>query len=534
MTGLLLLVQALAKTVANDARVALLVVSSGSRIVDAGDDLVPWRAPVHGFMKTVLQEYPNLTGHHLDLPESVNDDSVTQVALELRTASTEPIVAYRSGVRLIPRFERVAFDQESADIPFKAGGLYVVAGGLGGIGANVCRYLQAEFAARLAILGRSAPDKVSGALVGLEGSGSAVIYKQADIRDSRETRRAVEDIEAHFGTTIDGIIHAAGQFTERPLPDETPASFAAPLAERVQGALALAKIADERPGSLLVVFSSVNGFFGGASTAAYSSAHSAVDEIMHARIRRGSASYSFAWTVWDETGMARGYLQKELSRSLGFQVLTARTAMQAFKWALQSPARQVWIGLDESSPIVSRHVEGKCQPLTRPKVYYSGSESTTLDAVSVKDHFGREIQAAAVKLPAEHLLPDGTLDLKNLASREGRQSAVAQPETELEALIAGIWTSLLGVDHIDVNDSFFDFGGTSISVAQVSGQLSKVLNRSIPVTTFYRHPSVKALASALAEDNIDGTLEQPSRGDHRRQKMLKRRRSLPSSQRPQP
>jgi amino acid adenylation domain-containing protein len=62
-------------------------------------------------------------------------------------------------------------------------------------------------------------------------------------------------------------------------------------------------------------------------------------------------------------------------------------------------------------------------------------------------------------------------DSENPAGRE--TSSHRAPRTPLEQLIAGVWTELLGVERISVDDTFVDLGGHSLLAVQVSAHLRK-------------------------------------------------------------
>jgi acyl carrier protein len=69
----------------------------------------------------------------------------------------------------------------------------------------------------------------------------------------------------------------------------------------------------------------------------------------------------------------------------------------------------------------------------------------------------------------------------------------------MERQIAEVWEQVLIVnrERIGIHDNFFDLGGDSIKVIRVSGQLKKILNREIPITTFFEYPTIHSLAEFL-------------------------------------
>lgn len=95
--------------------------------------------------------------------------------------------------------------------------------------------------------------------------------------------------------------------------------------------------------------------------------------------------------------------------------------------------------------------------------------------------------------------PNGKIDRKQLAELADRQSAAALPQaTPLEQRIMQVWHAVLGEMPDGVDANFFDLGGKSLQAIQVSSQLSRLLQRDIPVSALFRHATVQALARALS------------------------------------
>jgi amino acid adenylation domain-containing protein len=93
----------------------------------------------------------------------------------------------------------------------------------------------------------------------------------------------------------------------------------------------------------------------------------------------------------------------------------------------------------------------------------------------------------------------------------GTNPAIAR--TALEERIARVWTSVLGIDRVGVNDNFFDVGGNSLLLMQMHTRLKELLGREFPIATLFQFPTVESCAGALSpeveragarEDGIQG------------------------------
>lgn len=135
------------------------------------------------------------------------------------------------------------------------------------------------------------------------------------------------------------------------------------------------------------------------------------------------------------------------------------------------------------------------------------------------------IPAAFVILDAIPLNPNGKLDRKNLPAPtvdifRGEQAFIA-PINPMETLIANVWSQVLVLERVGVNDNFFDIGGNSLLVIQVHNRLQQMLNMDISIVDLFRYTTIKALAEYLAIDRTKHDLDQKL-PDQSRDQMLNR------------
>jgi acyl carrier protein len=74
------------------------------------------------------------------------------------------------------------------------------------------------------------------------------------------------------------------------------------------------------------------------------------------------------------------------------------------------------------------------------------------------------------------------------------------PGSVLEEQIAGIWKKLLGVNHVGLDEHFFDIGGNSLKLIQMQAELQSMLNREIPVVDLFRHTTISMLLEYIGRD----------------------------------
>ncbi|MDC0720415.1 non-ribosomal peptide synthetase/type I polyketide synthase [Nannocystis bainbridge] len=123
------------------------------------------------------------------------------------------------------------------------------------------------------------------------------------------------------------------------------------------------------------------------------------------------------------------------------------------------------------------------------------------------------LPAELVPLPRLPLLPSGKLDRHALPPPPQRSAAPPRdtPASTLEQQIAASWRELLQLDHVDLDDRFFDLGGHSLLLAQVRARLERTTGRTIALVELFRHPTIRELARHLggANDSRDSPASPP-------------------------
>jgi amino acid adenylation domain-containing protein len=118
------------------------------------------------------------------------------------------------------------------------------------------------------------------------------------------------------------------------------------------------------------------------------------------------------------------------------------------------------------------------------------------------------------------LTPNGKVNRKVLPAPEGQrpelETAYVAPGSRQEKTIAKIWSELLGVEQVGLNDNFFDLGGNSLLVVQVQSRLREALGRDLPIVKLFRYPTIKALAGFLSEREPVSPGKTQDRGQRKR------------------
>ena len=313
--SLLNLVQALAGQ--DDREVHIDVLTAGACDVTGADLVRPEHATVAGIVKVTPLELPWLSVRHIDTDPGqdlvAGSRAARQLSAELANgtglADGTGEIALRAGRRW-----RLAYEQlpSIADVPggpgLREGGVYVITGGLGGIGITLAEYLATRLRARLVLVSRSGlpRERAAAAIRRMEDSGAEVLVLAEDVATADGARRVREAAVERFGR-VDGIVHAAGvpgggmtEVKERSAAQQV-------MRPKLLGTLALRDAFGELDLDFVVLCSSVTAIAGGFGQVDYCAANNFLDA--HARSSAHDHGWrarviSANWGGWRDVGMA--------------------------------------------------------------------------------------------------------------------------------------------------------------------------------------------------------------------------------------
>jgi acyl carrier protein len=130
------------------------------------------------------------------------------------------------------------------------------------------------------------------------------------------------------------------------------------------------------------------------------------------------------------------------------------------------------------------------------------------------------------------LLPNGKVDRKALPKpgekQRNRAAAYAPPVSERETQLVSLWSEVLKIRQIGIDDNFFDLGGHSFQAIKLHHQLCQMLNREIPLLKLFEFPTIRALTQFLDQGAVSSTQQSSAEATadwavNRRQALQKQR-----------
>jgi acyl transferase domain-containing protein len=324
--SLLFLAQALGASGSKDT-VQIGVVSNQMQDVTGGEARCFEKATLLGPCRVIPQEYPNVSCRSMDIeiPASAKQRErlIDHLLADLTAKSPDAVIAYRGNQRWVQTFEPVRLsDDRQGAIPLREGGVYLITGGMGGIGLALAEHLAQAAQAKLVLTTRSAfPERQEWQALldtggddelcdrirkvqALEEMGAEVLTFSADVADPEQMREVIEQSRQRFGE-IHGVIHSAGVPAGGLIQLKTREMVESTFAPKVRGAFILDSLLAGEPLDFFFVFSSLTSILGGFGQVDYCAANAFLDGFAQSRSRTSEAlTVSVAWDAWAEVGMA--------------------------------------------------------------------------------------------------------------------------------------------------------------------------------------------------------------------------------------
>jgi acyl transferase domain-containing protein/acyl carrier protein len=503
--SLLFLTQAIAKQLPGKL-MQIKVISNHLHQVTGDELLSPSKAILLGPCRVIPQEHPNLQCTNIDVDDRQPVEDYAQLLVkELNAKTTDAVVAYRGTHRWVQAFEPMKLDKSDNFKPkLREGGVYLITGGLGGIGLVLAEYLAQSVHAKLVLVSRTGlpdreqwqnwlgahgeEDEVSQKIrkvQSIENQGATVLVLKADVADVHQMKAAMAQAHDKFGQ-IHGAIHAAGIANANSILRKEPGVAAAVMAPKVEGTLLLGQLLRESRLDFLVLCSSLSAQLGGIESVDYCSANAFLDAYAQKYHSEQNVT-SINWCTWREVGMAVNTavtfdLKEERERNLRFGIL----------------------------PDEGKEAFGRILGRSYPQVIVSSRDLTAL--IERSDKGGESV---AIEELTESSIPKPTHPRPELSSD------YVVPGNSTEQTIADIWQELLGVAHVGIHDNFFELGGHSLLATGLVARLKSAFPIELSVASLFENPTVHSLSEMVRQGGRDGrTLdESKSRGQRRKERI---------------
>lgn len=446
-------------------------------------DTVPDRALLAGPGLVIPQDFPAMSARTLDITGLPVDGWSAELVAELLGTSADTTVALAPGSRWVRCYERDELPPVPKDrlpLRLREGGVYLITGGLGGIGMTLAEYLVRTCRARLVLTGMDAvPDSSlweNGGDEPLDGMdqalaervtrirklaalGGEIVAARCDAADRDQTAELFETIEKRFGR-LDGVVHAAGVFETqrafRGLDDTGREDCVRRLRPKVEGTLVLAEFLRGRKLDFVLMQSSLSSHLGGLGFYAYTAGNAFMDSFAE---RHRDADIPWMTVNWD------GWIFRE------------------------------------------RDDDTLHQSVVSPS--FASPDFGVVAEIAIRPSEGQDFYSRLMNMTEPHQVLISTADferridqwVRSAADRQAAPATAGQAGTgddaDIESGIAEVWTDVLGVGDLTGTSDFFALGGDSLLGVTVAHRLSLRFDVVLSVITMFDNPTIAQTAAEI-------------------------------------
>jgi amino acid adenylation domain-containing protein len=481
--SLIFLAQSLSREYVSD-RLQIFALTNAMQEVLGGELAHPEQATILSPCKVIPQEYPNLACRSIDIvwpPAGARPPArlLDQLLAEFSAVTTDLAVAYRRNYRWIQTVAPIPPDTRQPQPRLREGGVYLITGGLGGIGLSLAEHLARSVQAKLVLISRSGlperaewPGWLAQHSVGdptsrtirrvqqIEQLGAEVLVARADVANQAQMRAALRQADARFGG-LNGVIHAAGLVGEKSVQiiHEIEQIDGEQFQPKAYGLFVLAELLRGRELDFCLLCSSLSSVLGGLGFVAYAAANIFMDAFAHWDAQNDRLALPWLSVNWDAWQPPEEPDQPSaLGASLANLAITPAEGTAAFDRILS------------------------CGPLAQV-------------IVSTGDLPAR---IAMWLLPRADEPAGG--DTLSRHPRPMLQNAYVAPASALEQQITAIWQELLGIEQVGLYDNFFELGGHSLLATQVISRLRDAFQVAISLRHLFETPTVAGIAGVIAHE----------------------------------
>ncbi len=398
--------------------------------------------------------------------ETHSADWVERLWKEIHVVKAES-VWYEGNHRMVNSIRPIQVEESSQTVPLKKGGVYLLTGGVGGLGMIFSRWLVEKYQAKLILINRSSEEAKKDKLQELKNLGAEVVYYSADVCNADELKQAVKAGKEHFGR-LDGVIHAAGIEGKGSILEKSVEEYLRCLGPKVQGTLALEEALQGETLDFICYFSSSSAIIGDFGNGDYAVGNRFLMSYGAYREQEGypGKTVIINWPLWKSEGM--GFEDEEGSKmylkSSGQKFLESEEGTAIFEKLLSQTRNQhlVMVG-------------------SRERVYRFLRIKEKVDAKMEKIETNKVIVSPGKGRRPE--MKDWTIEQCLLWDLKDNTSQILQIPKE----------------KLGIEENLADFGFDSVSLGEFAELLSNRYQIDITPDIFFGYPTMERLSEYLLE-----------------------------------
>lgn len=449
--SLLHLTKAYLQQVGSNDAMHCAFITRGAENVIGNEVLSSVNATLIGACRMITLEQPSITCRVMDITEPTVSTTmdILNICVEKPWSPQSTVFAYRHeyrwSVSYLPIKETLDKNQLCNH------GIYLITGGLGGIGLAIAETIADQVKQPTLILcSRTCSTQKKEELT---QQGAIVHWLQADVTNETSVFALFDIIQTKFGK-LNGIIHAAGIAGGGLIQLKTQTMTDAVLAPKIHGTYYLAQASKKLPMlDIVVLMSSIAATTGEKGQIDYCSANTFLDSCAASNWFNTKRTISIAWNTWRDVGMSVTTSRpNEIDLFARGNDISPKQGQDLFLKALSAKQEHVIVSNHDLYTYTTWLYEGKFKDLTQNKA---------------------------------------SRDTLNL------RVGYSLPQNATETTLTNIWQTHLHIEKIGRQDDFFELGGDSLKGLALIEKINATLNSKLSIQHLYQASTIALLGELI-------------------------------------
>ncbi|KAK6504593.1 hypothetical protein TWF481_006532 [Arthrobotrys musiformis] len=372
---------------------------------------------------------------------------------------------------------------------FASDSSYIIAGGLGGLGCDIARWMVEKGARHLILLSRSGPrtETARALITDLKNVGINCVTPACDISSFESVKETLESLVGVV-PPIKGCIQASMVLRSALFSDMTHAEWSEALAPKASGSWNLHALLPENL-DFFILLSSIQGLMGPRTQGNYAAGNTYKDALAQYRISRGLKAVSLQLGLMDSDGYMAAAENEDEKRMMMAQNSFVPVQRLDFHALLEHYC-------DSATEIQP----DEAQLALGIKLLHVNPDLDPLGTGWGRDPMFQELR----RLEATEGVPSGGTSSKETvtqlaAARSDEEAADVVIKALTEKLASIVYAKGADADNIDRSRPVQAYGVDSLQTMELRGWFLKTFRSDVPTFEILGAPSLNALALIIGE-----------------------------------